>query len=55
MVSSNTDLNLELIARNCGLFSGEGADVVTPKIDALASDYSKSDLLTILMQKNLIL
>ncbi len=47
MVSSNTDLNLELIARNCGLFSGESADVVTPKIDALTLEYSKSDLITI--------
>ena len=47
MLSSNTDLNLELIARNCGLFSGEGTDVVTSKIDALAENYSKSDLIKI--------
>lgn len=46
-MGSNTDLNLELIARNCGLFSDADINDVIPKIEALANEYSQSDLITI--------
>ena len=47
MVSSNTDLNLEQIARDCGLFGDGGIDVVISQIDALNDNYSKNDLVNI--------
>ncbi|MCM1339654.1 MAG: HEAT repeat domain-containing protein [Muribaculaceae bacterium] len=47
MLSSNTDLNLEQIARDCGLFGDKAADAVIAEIDALEDKYSKNDLLAI--------
>jgi len=47
MVSSNTDLNLEQIAKACGLFSDIDFETVILNIEKLAVDHCKSDLISI--------
>ena len=46
-MSSNTDLNLELIARDCGLFGNDDIDFIITKIDALVNEYSQGNLILI--------
>jgi len=47
MVSSNTDLNLEFIAQNCGLFSDSDAGSVISNIEKLQTEYQKGELISI--------
>ena len=47
MVSNNTDINLEQIAQNCGLFSNNAVDVVIKNIDKLVLDYDPASLISI--------
>jgi len=48
MVSSETNLNLEIIARNCGLFSDVSSSDIIARIGTLsAEDYQKTDLISI--------
>jgi len=46
-VSSNTNINLELIAQNCGLFAGFSSSDIISNIDKLKDNYSKNDLINI--------
>lgn len=47
MVSSNTDLNLEQIAQDCGLFSDAAGEAVIAKIEGLSSNYAEENLVAI--------
>ncbi len=47
MVSSGTDLNLELIAKNCGLFSDSDVATVISNIESLQDNYKKDELISI--------
>ena len=47
MVSNNTDLNLQQIAQDCGLFSNTDSDVVISNIDKLSSEFNKVNLISI--------
>jgi HEAT repeat protein len=46
-VSNDTDLNLELIAQECGLQNGTSASCVMNNIDKLQDKYSEKNLITI--------
>lgn len=46
-MSSGTDIDLKLIAQNCGLFSNSDSEAVISKIDSLKESYSNKDLLYI--------
>lgn len=47
IVSSNTDLNLEQIAKDCGLFSAAASDVVISNIEKLSAEFCKQDLISV--------
>ncbi len=47
MVSSSTNLDLKLIAQNCGLFGNNEAGAVISSIDELKEKYTNSDLINI--------
>ncbi len=46
-MSSGTDIDLKLIAQNCGVFSNSDSADVISKIDSLKTSYSNKDLLNI--------
>ena len=46
-MSSGTDIDLKLIAQNCGLFSGSDSETVISHIDELKNSYSSKDLVAI--------
>lgn len=47
MVSSGTDLDLKLIAQNCGLFDSTDHDAVISNIDGLKDQYNTKDIINI--------